>query len=125
MSAKIQENYPDPKNGCSVGTWRCKNPSLAGIKSGMDKKTDVKVCPVCYMPLCKAHMSNTRHMTDCNFRSNQERELLNDKRVEEAKVRQERIKKEHLVAIEEAKFKEKEEIRKQIIADRNEKYKGG
>jgi len=120
-----ENNYPKIEDGCVINSWRCQNPSKDEIKVDPEQKKRSKECPVCHMILCKYHMSETRHMQDCNFRSNQERELLEKQRVEQEREKAERRKKESEEAKEKSEFEEKEKIRKANIAKHNVQAQGG
>jgi len=130
MSAKtiLHENMPPDGDGCSVDSWRCANPSQKDMKNGrvdgtspLDVKNECKRCPVCMMILCKHHMSEARHMTDCGFRSNQEKVLLEEERAKQAKkVAQEKEDANRLIMVK-REFDEKEKIRRENIAERNRK----
>ena len=93
MSAKttLYENMPQDGDGCSNRSWRCNNPNKADMEKGRlggtkaeVVKRECKRCPICMMIFCKYHMSESRHMEDCNYRSNQERQLLEEQRIKEA-----------------------------------------
>ena len=68
-------------------------------------------------------MSDPKHLQDCNFRSNQEREIIEEQRNEAIKKEEERKLEESRLAKEEAEFQEKEKIRRGNIANRNKSYK--
>jgi len=132
MTKKIQENMPKDEDGCSVRSWRCEDPNREEMENGRSDGTtliqvrkECKRCPVCMMIFCKQHMSNPEHMRDCNFRSNQERELLTDQRAALAQKEVDRQKKEGKEAKEKAEFEAKERIRRKTISDRNRKFKSG
>lgn len=120
-----ENNYPKIENGCVINSWRCQNPSRDEMKVDPEQKKRSKECPVCHMILCKYHMSETRHMQDCNFRSNQERELLEEQRQKQAKIDKERKDKEREDALKQKEFEEKEKIRKLNIAKHNVQVQGG
>lgn len=123
---------PKDEDGCSVRSWRCESPNRDDMEKGRTDGTtyiqvrlECKRCPVCYMVLCAYHMSEPSHMRDCNFRSNQERELLSAQRDE--RVREDQKKQEKDSRLLEAKkiFEEKERARHKTIKERNEKFKKG
>lgn len=118
-------NYPKLENGCVINSWRCQNPSRDEMKEDSEQKKRCKGCPVCHMVLCKYHMSEQSHLTDCNFRSNQERELLAEQRVEQEREKAERRKKESEEAKKKSEFEEKEKTRKFNIAKHNVQAQGG
>ena len=129
---KIHENMPQDGDGCSVRSWRCESPNRRDMENGRSDGTtllhvrlECERCPVCMMILCKYHMSEPSHMRDCNFRSNQERELLTNQRAELAQKEVDRQKKEGENAKKKAEFEAKEKIRHETIADRNKKFKSG
>ena len=128
----IEENMPKLEDGCSARSWRCQNPNRDDMEKGrVDGTTPEKVrleckrCPVCMMVLCEHHMSTPNHMKDCNFRSNQERVLLEEERVKTDKEKSENRRKESKQAEDKAKFEAKERVRRKNIADRNAKLKKG
>ena len=133
MSAKtvIHENMPKDEDGCSNRSWRCNNPNKADMEKGRIGGTtpevvrrECKRCPVCMMIFCKYHMSEMRHMEDCNFRSNQERQLLEKEREKQAKIKaQEQQDASRLIMVKK-EFEEKEKIRRENIAERNRKAQG-
>ncbi len=126
-------NEPQLEDGCSVRSWRCEKPNREDMEYGRsaDKTTLIEVrkeckrCPVCRMIYCKYHMSEPNHMKDCNFRSNQERELLQGQRAETVLKEQQRRKAESRQALDKAKFEAKERIRRENILKRNQKFKSG
>lgn len=127
----IIADEPKEGDGCSCRSWRCESPSREDMEKGRVDgtspelvKLECKRCPVCRMIFCRYHMSESQHMMDCNFRSNQERQLLEQKRTEDAIKEQARKKQESRDAKNKADFEAKERLRREAIADRNEKYKG-
>lgn len=120
-----ENNYPKIEDGCVISSWKCQNPSRDEMKEDSEQKKRCKGCPVCHMVLCKYHMSEQTHMQDCNFRSNQERELLEKQRVEQEREKAERRKKESEEAKEKSEFEEKEKIRKANIEKHNVQAQGG
>ena len=134
MSAKsvLHENMPKEVDGCSARSWRCENPNKKDMENGRTDGTDsitvrkeCKRCPVCRMIFCKYHMSEANHMKDCNFRSNQERELLQGQRAEAVLKDQQRQRAESRQAQDKAKFEAKEKIRRENILKQNQKFKSG
>lgn len=99
------------------------NPDREEQAKSLEQRERCKICPVCKMVFCKYHMEDSKHLQDCNFRSNQEREILEEQRNEAIKQEQERKAKLRQEELEQKEFEEKEKIRKQIIADRNQKAK--
>lgn len=132
MQTILHENMPKEEDGCSARSWRCESPNRDDMEKGRvdgtkpeTVKLECKRCPVCMMVLCKHHMSSPRHMTDCNFRSNQERQLLEKERTKEAKIKkQEQDDKSRLSKVK-SEFEEKEKKRRKNIADHNAKLKSG
>ncbi len=129
---KIYENKPKEEDGCSARSWRCMNPNREDMENGRSDGTtliqvrkECKRCPVCMMIFCKHHMSEQMHMRDCNFRSNQERELLKDQRAALAQKEVDRQNKANKEAKEKKEFEAKEKIRYETIAERNRKFKSG
>ena len=133
MPAKtiINENMPKDGEGCVNRSWRCASPNRADMEKGRLGGTtpevvrrECKRCPVCFMIFCKYHMSEMRHMEDCNFRSNQERQLLEKEREKQAKIKaQEQQDASRLIMVKK-EFEEKEKIRRENIAERNRKVQG-
>lgn len=133
MSAKtvIIENEPQLEDGCSCRSWRCESPNREDMEKGRvdgtsieDVRKECKKCPVCRMIYCRYHMSEANHMKDCNFRSNQERELLQGQRAESVLKDQQRQKEQSRQAKDKADFDRKEKIRRENIQKQNDKYKG-
>jgi len=127
----IHENMPPEGDGCSNRSWRCANPNKKDMENGRlggttpeVVKRECKRCPVCMMIFCKAHMMTTRHMEDCNFRSNQERVLLEEHRAEEAKVKAQAKQDASRLLMVKKEFEEKEKIRRKNIAERNRRAQG-
>ena len=130
MSAKttIHESMPQDGDGCSVDSWRCNKPSQKDMKNGRVNgdspekvKLECKRCPVCMMILCQYHMSESTHMKDCNYRSNQERQLLEEQRIKEAKVKADKKQDESRLLMVKHEVDEKEKRRRKFIAERNRK----
>lgn len=115
---------PKIDDGCVIHSWRCANPSRDEMtqsdeKLALEQKQRCKRCPVCKMVFCKEHMENVDHLRDCNFRSNQDREVIEAQRNE---AHEKELKRQQLEAdIEKARieFEEKEAKRKEKIAKRN------
>ena len=132
MSTVLHENMPKEEDGCSARSWRCENPNRDDMEKGRvdgtkpeTVKLECKRCPVCMMILCEHHMSSKSHMTDCNFRSNQERQLLEEERAKQAKIKkQEQDDKSRLAKVK-AEFEVREKLRRKNIADHNAKLKSG
>lgn len=131
MSKTILSTEPQLDDGCSCRSWRCESPNRDDMEKGRVDGTEptqvrkeCKRCPVCRMIYCKYHMSEANHMKDCNFRSNQERELLQTQRAESTLKEQQRQREESIKAKKQAIFEVKEKKRRQAILDRNEKHKG-
>ena len=118
---------PQNGDGCSVYSWRCESPSREDMdgNEGQAYKKECKRCPVCMMILCEYHMGESSHMRDCNFRSNQERQLMEEKRYEEAQEKKQKQDDKVRLAKIEAEFKEREVTRHKNIKARNKSYKQG
>jgi hypothetical protein len=127
----LHENMPKDGDGCTNRSWRCDDPNRKDMENGRIGGTTSAVvknecnrCPVCMMIFCKYHMKEMRHMEDCNFRSNQERVLLEEQRSEDAKIKAEEKKDAARLIMVKREFEEKEKIRRANIAERNRKAQG-
>ena len=127
----LHENMPKEGDGCVNRSWRCQDPNQDDMEKGRIGGTtkevvrrECKRCPVCMMIYCKYHMKEMRHMEDCNYRSNQERVLLEEHRAEEAKVKAQAKQDASRLLMVKKEFEEKEKIRRKNIADRNRKAQG-
>lgn len=113
---------PKIEDGCVIRSWRCENPNREEQLSDVEQCKRCKLCPVCKMIFCKNHMEDPKHLSDCNFRSNQEREILQEQRDEIMKKEEERQQKEKKELKEKKEFEAKEKVRHENIAKRNKSY---
>jgi len=115
----IQGEVPKLEDGCVIKSWRCIDPNRNQQNESEENRLRSKMCPVCKMVYCKYHMSEPTHMADCNFRSNQERQLLAEQRLKSEQEKQKKLKELREKEKADKEFAEKEKIRRENIAEKN------